>query len=157
MHELGIAQKKWSRSSPHTPRARSRASCSRSASCRPFCPTRSGFASTCAARVPWSTGAQLEIIEIPGRARCRACGGEVMLERPFGRCRMRRHRPRMVVRRRTQSQRIRGVRCVKPVVAPTIPSPSSINLQSGLTIAIGTATDRDHEHEHSHSRPSRRA
>jgi hydrogenase nickel incorporation protein HypA/HybF len=31
-------------------------------------------------------GAQLEIIEIPGRARCRACEGEVMLERPFGRC-----------------------------------------------------------------------
>ena len=31
-------------------------------------------------------GAQLDIIEIPGRARCRACGGEVMLERPFGRC-----------------------------------------------------------------------
>jgi hydrogenase nickel incorporation protein HypA/HybF len=31
-------------------------------------------------------GAQLDIIEIPGRARCRVCGGEVMLERPFGRC-----------------------------------------------------------------------
>jgi hydrogenase nickel incorporation protein HypA/HybF len=31
-------------------------------------------------------GAQLEIIEIPGRARCRACDGEVILERPFGRC-----------------------------------------------------------------------
>ncbi len=31
-------------------------------------------------------GAQLEIIEIPGLARCRACGGEVVLERPFGRC-----------------------------------------------------------------------
>ena len=31
-------------------------------------------------------GAQLEIIEIPGRARCRACDAEVILERPFGRC-----------------------------------------------------------------------
>jgi hydrogenase nickel incorporation protein HypA/HybF len=31
-------------------------------------------------------GAVLEIIEIPGRARCRACDGEVILERPFGRC-----------------------------------------------------------------------
>jgi hydrogenase nickel incorporation protein HypA/HybF len=31
-------------------------------------------------------GAQLEIMEIPGRARCRACDAEVMLERPFGRC-----------------------------------------------------------------------
>lgn len=32
-------------------------------------------------------GAQLEIIETPGTARCRKCGEEVMLERPFGRCR----------------------------------------------------------------------
>ena len=31
-------------------------------------------------------GAALEIVEPPGRGRCRACGGEVLLERPFGRC-----------------------------------------------------------------------
>jgi hydrogenase nickel incorporation protein HypA/HybF len=31
-------------------------------------------------------GAVLEILEPAGRARCRACGGEVALERPFGRC-----------------------------------------------------------------------
>jgi hydrogenase nickel incorporation protein HypA/HybF len=31
-------------------------------------------------------GAQLEIIEVPGRARCRDCNGEVVLDRPFGRC-----------------------------------------------------------------------
>ena len=31
-------------------------------------------------------GAALEILEPPGRARCRACGGDVALERPFGRC-----------------------------------------------------------------------
>src|SRR3954470_4313966 len=31
-------------------------------------------------------GAALEIVEVPGRGRCRACGAEVMLERPFGRC-----------------------------------------------------------------------
>jgi len=31
-------------------------------------------------------GAVLEIREPAGRARCRACGGEVLLERPFGRC-----------------------------------------------------------------------
>jgi hydrogenase nickel incorporation protein HypA/HybF len=31
-------------------------------------------------------GAELEIIETPGRARCRACGAEVLLEKPFGRC-----------------------------------------------------------------------
>jgi hydrogenase nickel incorporation protein HypA/HybF len=32
-------------------------------------------------------GARLEIIEIPGRGQCRGCGAEVVLDRPFGRCR----------------------------------------------------------------------
>jgi hydrogenase nickel incorporation protein HypA/HybF len=32
-------------------------------------------------------GAELAIVEVPGRAACRDCGAEVMLERPFGRCR----------------------------------------------------------------------
>jgi len=31
-------------------------------------------------------GAELDIVEIPGRARCQACGEEVALTRPFGRC-----------------------------------------------------------------------
>lgn len=32
-------------------------------------------------------GAALEIREVPGRGRCRDCGSEVALDRPFGRCR----------------------------------------------------------------------
>jgi hydrogenase nickel incorporation protein HypA/HybF len=31
-------------------------------------------------------GAALEIVEPAGRGRCRACGGEVAMDRPFGRC-----------------------------------------------------------------------
>jgi hydrogenase nickel incorporation protein HypA/HybF len=31
-------------------------------------------------------GATLEIVEIPGLGRCRECGNQVELERPFGRC-----------------------------------------------------------------------
>jgi hydrogenase nickel incorporation protein HypA/HybF len=31
-------------------------------------------------------GACLEIEETPGRARCRQCGNELLLDRPFGRC-----------------------------------------------------------------------
>ncbi|HEX4386836.1 MAG TPA: hydrogenase maturation nickel metallochaperone HypA [Myxococcales bacterium] len=31
-------------------------------------------------------GAELRIIQVPGRARCRACGAELQLSRPFGRC-----------------------------------------------------------------------
>jgi hydrogenase nickel incorporation protein HypA/HybF len=31
-------------------------------------------------------GAELRIVETPGTARCRECGGMVQLDRPFGRC-----------------------------------------------------------------------
>jgi hydrogenase nickel incorporation protein HypA/HybF len=31
-------------------------------------------------------GARLDIVETPGRARCRACGAELELQRAFGRC-----------------------------------------------------------------------
>jgi hydrogenase nickel incorporation protein HypA/HybF len=31
-------------------------------------------------------GARLEILEIPGRGRCRTCGKEIALEDPFGVC-----------------------------------------------------------------------
>ena len=59
-----------------------------------------------------------------------------------------RQRPRMVLRRRTQSEGIRGVRCVKPAAAPINSKPKLINLQSGLTLVIGTANDRDIDHAH---------
>ena len=31
-------------------------------------------------------GATLDIVEKPGIAKCRSCGGKVVLERPFGQC-----------------------------------------------------------------------
>lgn len=31
-------------------------------------------------------GARLDIVEVPGLATCRACGGRVELSQPFGRC-----------------------------------------------------------------------
>ncbi len=31
-------------------------------------------------------GAALEILEIPGRGRCRDCNAEVAMDKPFGRC-----------------------------------------------------------------------
>jgi hydrogenase nickel incorporation protein HypA/HybF len=40
----------------------------------------------CAAGTPVA-GATLDIIEIPGRGRCRACEAEQILEGPFGVCR----------------------------------------------------------------------
>lgn len=32
-------------------------------------------------------GAALDVVEVPGQARCRTCGETVALERPFGTCR----------------------------------------------------------------------
>jgi hydrogenase nickel incorporation protein HypA/HybF len=32
-------------------------------------------------------GAELQIVDVPGLAQCRACAAEVVLERPFGMCR----------------------------------------------------------------------
>jgi len=31
-------------------------------------------------------GARLDIVEVPGKARCQGCGAELLLEQPFGRC-----------------------------------------------------------------------
>jgi hydrogenase nickel incorporation protein HypA/HybF len=39
----------------------------------------------CSAGTPVE-GARLEIVEIPGRACCRACGAEFTLEQPYGQC-----------------------------------------------------------------------
>jgi hydrogenase nickel incorporation protein HypA/HybF len=33
-----------------------------------------------------AAGARLEIVEVPGRARCRQCGAELLLNEPLGRC-----------------------------------------------------------------------
>jgi hydrogenase nickel incorporation protein HypA/HybF len=44
------------------------------------------FCFALAAEGTLAEGAQLEIVETPGRARCRACAAELELDRPFGRC-----------------------------------------------------------------------
>ena len=44
------------------------------------------FCFAAAAEGTAAEGAQLDIVEVPGTARCRACGGSVELSRPFGRC-----------------------------------------------------------------------
>lgn len=44
------------------------------------------FAFDVAAADTVAAGARLEIVETAGRARCRVCAAEVVLERPFGQC-----------------------------------------------------------------------
>ena len=87
MHELGLAQEIIEHVSARAQAGAGRSAWSwRSASSRRSCPTRSGSASTSRPRRhPWQAP-RLVIIETPGRARCRDCGGDVQLDRPFGRC-----------------------------------------------------------------------
>ena len=49
-------------------------------------PDAVGFCFDLCAAGTVADGAALEIIETPGLARCRACGADVPLDRPFGRC-----------------------------------------------------------------------
>lgn len=49
-------------------------------------PEALAFAFGCAIEGTPLEGAALELIEVPGRARCRACSATLTLERPFGRC-----------------------------------------------------------------------
>jgi hydrogenase nickel incorporation protein HypA/HybF len=44
------------------------------------------FAFEVASHGTCAEGAILEVVEVPGRARCRGCGAAVTLDRPFGRC-----------------------------------------------------------------------
>jgi hydrogenase nickel incorporation protein HypA/HybF len=52
----------------------------------PIAPDAVRFCFDLAAGGTLAEGARLEIVEVPGRARCRGCGGEMLLERPFGQC-----------------------------------------------------------------------
>ena len=54
--------------------------------CRPSCRMRSASASTSSRKGSALDGAALDIIEIPGRARCLDCGGDVCSLKFSGRC-----------------------------------------------------------------------
>ena len=88
MHEVGITQEVIALAEEHAGgRSGCGDLCSKSASSPACCRTQCGSASICqSAEGTLVAGAVLEIIETPGRGRCRACGSEVALERPFGRC-----------------------------------------------------------------------
>ena len=155
MHELGIAQEIVDRSPSGPQGARVLAWSWRSASSRRSCRTRSGSASTSAAEGTPVAGASLVIIETPGRARCRDCGGDVAARPPLRPLRVRQHRPRVALGRRTQNQGIRGGLMCETCGCSDHSRPRLTDLETGPTIALDD--DHDHHHGHHHHAPRSRS
>jgi hydrogenase nickel incorporation protein HypA/HybF len=87
MHELGIAQEVVAIVSEHAGGARVRRVVLQIGKLSAVLPDAVRFCFDLCAEGTAAEGALLEIIETPGRALCRACGAEVLLDQPFGRCR----------------------------------------------------------------------
>jgi hydrogenase nickel incorporation protein HypA/HybF len=86
MHELGIAQEVIALVSEHAHGARVTRVVLEIGKLAAVLPDAVRFCFDLCGEGTVVEGASLDIIETPGRARCRACGGDVWLDRPFGRC-----------------------------------------------------------------------
>src|SRR5580693_1400479 len=86
MHELGLAQEIIERVSARAQGARVVRVVLEIGKLAAVLPDALRFCFDLAAEETPVAGARLDIIETPGRARCRACGRDVQLDRPFGRC-----------------------------------------------------------------------
>ncbi len=86
MHELGITQEVIAIVSEHAHGARVRRVVLEIGKLSLILPDAVRFCFDLCSQGTAAEGAQLEIIETPGLARCRECGAEVRLDRPFGRC-----------------------------------------------------------------------
>lgn len=86
MHELGLTQEIVAIASDHAHGAKVRRLVLEIGKLSAVLPDAVRFCfEMCAAETPLE-GAELVILEPAGVARCRACGGEVILERPLGAC-----------------------------------------------------------------------
>jgi hydrogenase nickel incorporation protein HypA/HybF len=86
MHELGITQEIVAIVSEHARGARVTRVVLEIGKLSAILPDAVRFCFDLCSAGTAAEGAQLEIVETPGRARCRECGAGVTLERPFGRC-----------------------------------------------------------------------
>jgi len=86
MHELGIAQEIVALVSEHAHGARVTRVVLEIGKLAAVLPDAVRFCFDLCGEGTVVEGASLDIIETPGRARCRACGGDVRLDRPFARC-----------------------------------------------------------------------
>jgi hydrogenase nickel incorporation protein HypA/HybF len=86
MHELGITQEIVALASAHAQGARVRRIVLEIGKLSAVLPDAVRFCFDVCSRDTTVEGAELDILELPGRARCRACGGEVVVEQPWGQC-----------------------------------------------------------------------
>ena len=86
MHELGIAQEIVALASGRSDGRRIRRIVVEVGVLSAVLPDALHFCFDLATEGTLAEGARLEVVSLPGLARCRACGGSVVLDRPFGRC-----------------------------------------------------------------------
>jgi hydrogenase nickel incorporation protein HypA/HybF len=86
MHELGIAMRVVELASESSGGSRVRRIVLEVGKLSAVLPDALRFCFDAAAEGTSAEGARLDIVEVPGLARCRACGGQVELSQPFGRC-----------------------------------------------------------------------
>ena len=87
------------------------------------CRMRSRFCFAMCSEGTVAEGATLEIIEPPGRARCRACGVEFVLEQPFGQCRCGSCDLQWLCGTELTIKRMEVLECASPVDVPTPTAP----------------------------------
>jgi hydrogenase nickel incorporation protein HypA/HybF len=86
MHELGITQEIVALTTDRAQGARVRRIVLEIGKLSAILPDAVRFCFDLCSQDTAAEGAELVILQPPGRARCRACGGEVVLERPMGQC-----------------------------------------------------------------------
>lgn len=86
MHELGITQEVVALAVEHSGGAKVRRVVLEIGQLSAILPDAVRFCFDLCSEGTVVEGAELEIIEIPGKARCQSCGSELLLDRPFGRC-----------------------------------------------------------------------
>jgi hydrogenase nickel incorporation protein HypA/HybF len=86
MHELGITQEILAVVSERSEGARVRRVVLEIGKLTAILPDALRFCFEVCSAGTVAEGAELEIDELPGRARCRQCGAEVQFDQPFGRC-----------------------------------------------------------------------
>lgn len=86
MHELGIAMEIAELATARAGGARLRRVVVEVGRLTAVLPDALALAWEALAEGPELAGCSLEIVPVPGRGRCRACGAELALEVPFGRC-----------------------------------------------------------------------
>jgi hydrogenase nickel incorporation protein HypA/HybF len=86
MHELGIAQQLVEIAAESSRGARILKVVVEVGKLAAVLPDALQFCFEAASAGTTAEGARLEIVEVPGKALCRACGGSVALVQPFGRC-----------------------------------------------------------------------